>query len=368
MKINRCTGTYKSFFGMLLLVILCLGFSGQAFAEGSYQVTEMQMQGTITTDSALNVRRGPGKDYDVLTKVSNDTVLTITGQADNGWYQVEINGETGYVSDKYVDAQEVAKAGELEKEEGEPEEGYRGLNQSPYVKKLLVISAVIIVILVMIVLTIKGLRRDDEDDEYDDEDEDDEYDDEDADGGEYDDGDEDDGEYDDEDDDDGEYDDEDDDDGGEYDDRDEDDEDEDDDDEDDEPVRRPRTKKQPSQQNKNKKQPQQGKKPGAQQGKKQTKKKEYVLREEDYRVQIDPSFFEDKEPIEQPAMVTGYLERKKIEEEALKRGLNLSDQEIRAYASEHGKAEDGAGKQKELDEAMAKLSELQKEIERLKKQ
>lgn len=340
MKINRCTGTYGNFFGMLLLVLLCLGFSGQAFAEGSYQVTEMQMQGTITTDSALNVRRGPGKDYDVLTKVSNDTILTITGQADNGWYQIEIGGETGYVSDQYVDAQEVAEAGEPEEEAGEPEEGYRGLNQSPYVKKLLVISAVIIVILVMIVLTIRGLRRDDED-----EDDGDEYDDEDDDDGEYDD--DDDGDDDDEDDD------------GEYDDEEE-------EDDDDEPVRRPRTKKQPSQQNK--KLPQQGKKPEAQQGKKQTKKKEYVLREEDYRVQIDPSFFEDKEPIEQPAMVTGYLERKKIEEEALKRGLNLSDQEIKAYASMSGKTEDDAEKQKELDEAMAKLSELQKEIERLKKQ
>lgn len=326
MKINGCAGTYRSFFGMLLLVLCCLGFSGRAFAEGDYQVTQMQRKGTITADSALNVRRGPGKDYDVLTKVSNDTALTITGQADNGWYQIEINGETGYVSDKYVDVQEVTEAEEPEKESGEPEEGYRGLNQSPYVKKLLVISALIVVLLVMIVLTVKGLRRDDEDDE-----DDDGYEDEEDDG--YD---EDDDGYEDEDD---GYD--------------------EDEDEDDEPVRKPRTKKQT---------PQQGKKPGAQQEKRRTKKKEYVLREEDYRVQIDPRFFEDKEPIEQPAMVTGYLERKKIEEEALKRGLNLSDQEIKAYASMSGKTEDGAEKQKELDEAMAKLSELQREIERLKKQ
>lgn len=319
MKIKRCTGTYRSFFGMLMLVLLCLSFSGQAFAEGSYQVTEMQMQGTITTDSALNVRRGPGKDYDVLTKVSSDTVLTITGQADNGWYQIEINGETGYVSDQYVNAEEL---GEQETEAGEPEEGYHGLNQSPYVKKLILIGAAIIVILVMIVLTIKGFRKEEEDDEYE----------EDEDSGDEDENDDEDDDYD----------------GYEEDDGDE-------NDEDDEPVRKQRAEKRPVQQ---------GKKKPAQ----QTKKKEYVLREEDYRVQIDPSFFEDKEPIEQPAMVTGYLERKKIEEEALKAGLHLSEQEIEAYASAHGKAESDAGKQKELDEAMAKLSELQKEIERLKKQ
>lgn len=339
MKINRCTKTYRSFWGMLMLVLLCLCFSGQAFAEGSYQVTEMQMQGTITTDSALNVRLGPGKDYDVLTKVGNDTVLTITGQADNGWYQVEIDGKTGYVSDQYVNAQEAAEEADgQDKEEGEPEEGYRGLNQSPYVKKLILIGAVIIVILVMIVLTIKGLRKDDEDEDEDDEDdEDDEEDEEDED------------DEDDEDDDDDD------------DDEDDDDDDEDEDDEDEEPVRKPRTKKQSSGQKK-KRQPERRTQKGG------TQKKEYVLREEDYRVQIDPSFFEEKEPIEQPAMVTGYLERKKIEEEALKRGLNLSDQEIAAYVSEHGKTGKDAGKQKELDEAMAKLSELQKEIERLKKQ
>lgn len=310
MKINSVKGNSRILRCAVITLFLCLAFfffSISAHAETDYQVTEMQMQGEITTDSALNVRSGPGKEYDVIAKAKNDTLLTITGQADNGWYQVEIDGKTGYVSDQYVTAVENA-AEEPEKEAGEPEEGYRGLNQSPYVIKLAVIGAVIVVIVIMLLITLKGLRRDSAEDDEDDAEEDD--------------GDE---EADDEDENDDE------------DDGDEDDEDEDEDEETARPARKGRTVK-------------------------KAEKKEYILREEDYRVQIDPSFFEDKEPIEQPAMVTGYLERKKIEEAA----AGSRTQAQAAGAAQADKAADS--KQKELDEAMEKLNELQKEIERLKNQ
>lgn len=343
MKINRLKCSRRFIRCAVCMIFLCLAFfvfSGNVYADEDFQITEVQMQGTITSDSSLNVRSGPGRDYDVITKVSNDVTLAITGETDNGWYQVQVDGKTGFVSGEYVDA-EPAQTGEpeeeeeLEREAGEPEEGYRGLRQSPYVIKLAAIGGVIIVIVIMLALTVKGIRKDDgeedvdEDEEYEEDGygEDEEYEEDDDDGDE---------EY--EEDGYGEED--------EYDDDGYDEEDEYDDEETGGNVRESRRETVRAQRGYGNGKKETGK-PSGKKG-----KKEYILREEDYRVQIDPSFFEDREPIEQPAMVTGYLERKKIEE---------------AQARARAKEEE-ADKQKELDEAMAKLSELQREIERLKNQ
>lgn len=292
-------------------------------AEETYQVEEVQLQGTITTDSALNVRSGPGKNYDVIAKVGNDTVLTITGKADNGWYQVEIDGKTGFVSDAYVNASSAESdtaQEKLEKEAGEPEEGYHGLRLSPFVLKILLAVVGIVIVGAMLFATLRSLKGD-EDDEDDDEAEDDEDEDDDGD-------------------------------------------DEDDDEEYEEELRRrKRRKKAVAAQEKKTVKEHKNRKETL----KKAPKKEYVLREEDYRVQIDPSFFEEKEPIEQPAMVTGYLERKKIEEEAERQ---RQQKEARAVAEKENEAEKRSQqadqKQQELDQAMQKLDELQKEIERLK--
>ena len=292
-------------------------------AEETYQVEEVQLQGTITTDSALNVRSGPGKNYDVIAKVGNDTVLTITGKADNGWYQVEIDGKTGFVSDAYVNASSAESdtaQEKLEKEAGELEEGYHGLRLSPFVLKILLAVVGIVIVGAMLFATLRSLKGD-EDDEDDDEAEDDEDEDDDGD-------------------------------------------DEDDDEEYEEELRRrKRRKKAVAAQEKKTVKEHKNRKEIL----KKAPKKEYVLREEDYRVQIDPSFFEEKEPIEQPAMVTGYLERKKIEEEAERQ---RQQKEARAVAEKENEAEKRSQqadqKQQELDQAMQKLDELQKEIERLK--
>lgn len=339
MKIKSDKQSRMRIICMLAACVLLCCLSVRVHAESQYQVTEMQLQGVITTDSTLNVRSGPGKDYDVIKQVKNDTILTISGKTDNGWYQVELNGRTGYVSGDYVEAEEL----EAEETIGEPEEGYRGLRQSPYIMKLGAIGAVILAVLIMLVLTLRGMRRDDEydDDEYDDEEDDDEYDDEEADEYENDeDDDEEADEYEDDEDDDGEAD--------EYEEDEAEGEEADDDDDDADSVARAVRK----------------------QAREGIKKREYIIREEDYRVDIDPSFFEDKEPIEQPAMVTGYLERKRIEE-AMERGTASGAAEGAERVKESGdmagaRAAAEIDKQRKLNLAMEKLDELQKEIERLK--
>lgn len=305
---------YAAFLGLTVSLMTL-----SAYAEETYQVEEVQLQGTITTNSALNVRSGPGKNYDVIAKVGNDTVLTITGKADNGWYQVEIDGKTGFVSDAYVNASSAESdtaQEKLEKEAGEPEEGYHGLRLSPFVLKILLAVVGIVIVGAMLFATLRSLKGDEDDDDEDDDDDE----------AEDDDGD---------DDDDEEY--------------------------EEELRRRKRRKKAAAAQEKKAVKEHKNEKETL----KKAPKKEYVLREEDYRVQIDPSFFEEKEPIEQPAMVTGYLERKKIEEEA-ERQRQQKEACAAAERETEKRSQQADQKQQELDQAMQKLDELQKEIERLK--
>ncbi len=60
-------------------------------------------RGTIVNaGSGLNIRSGPGKDYDRVASTSNGVKVTILGE-ENGWYKIAYNGSnTGYVSKDYV--------------------------------------------------------------------------------------------------------------------------------------------------------------------------------------------------------------------------------------------------------------------------
>lgn len=53
----------------------------------------------------LNLRKGPGTEYDVIVLMEQGTAVTVTGEewkdADK-WYQVTVNGEVGYVLSDYI--------------------------------------------------------------------------------------------------------------------------------------------------------------------------------------------------------------------------------------------------------------------------
>lgn len=56
--------------------------------------------GTVTVDS-LNLRSGAGTNYNILKKLSKGSKVTII-ETLNGWYKVNANGTSGYVSSEYV--------------------------------------------------------------------------------------------------------------------------------------------------------------------------------------------------------------------------------------------------------------------------
>ncbi len=58
--------------------------------------------GTLRVNGTdVNIRSGPGTEYQSIGSVSSGTTLTITGKSDN-WYQVNYNGRKGYIIEDYV--------------------------------------------------------------------------------------------------------------------------------------------------------------------------------------------------------------------------------------------------------------------------
>lgn len=70
---------------------------------GTETVKPMTGKVKVVEATNLNVRSGAGTGHKVLGTVKGGTVLEITGQASNGWYQVKFNGKTGFISNKYAE-------------------------------------------------------------------------------------------------------------------------------------------------------------------------------------------------------------------------------------------------------------------------
>ncbi|MBR5801105.1 MAG: SH3 domain-containing protein [Lachnospiraceae bacterium] len=57
--------------------------------------------------SSLNIRKGPGTEYEVIGRLALAEEMQATGQAENGWYQLMVGEEPGYVSGDYVSEEPV---------------------------------------------------------------------------------------------------------------------------------------------------------------------------------------------------------------------------------------------------------------------
>lgn len=138
--------------------------------------------GRVTADS-LNVRVEAKDGADVIGKVSGGEEIEILGQ-DGDWYEIEYQGKTGYVAADYIavdestseESQDTSDA-DTEASEVEDEVGKTSGDNS----KLFILLGAIVVVIIIIIITLKSIkcldRDDDDDDEYDDDEyeEDDDY-------------------------------------------------------------------------------------------------------------------------------------------------------------------------------------------------
>ena len=289
-------------------------------AAGTLNIEVKAATGGVVTGNGVNVRAGAGKDSEKIGSLSGNEEVTIL-EEENGWYKIEYKGGTGYVSADYVDKKDEAATdteGAADTTDGEENDESEDVDEeevhliNPAIKTIGIILLIALLLLIIIVSTIISIRRLDDDDDYDDYDDyDDDYDDE------YDDEYEDD-EYEDEDED--EY--------------------EDDDYEDGyddgyrEPVRRRPAKQTAPTVDKRKK----AATPEVKYGEGADPARYMSNNPDDYRIEIDPKFFE-----------TSTLPK-------------LSDDDAPTPV---GKSRE-TKREADIEAAMKKMEDLQKEIERLK--
>lgn len=97
-----------------------------SYTETSATVSETSVSsGKISVDSA-NVRKGPSSTDAPVTNVKSGTEIAISGEAigadGNVWYQVSVNGKTGFIRSDLVEAAEAEEPEESEEPEEEEEE------------------------------------------------------------------------------------------------------------------------------------------------------------------------------------------------------------------------------------------------------
>ncbi|MCR5090711.1 MAG: SH3 domain-containing protein [Oscillospiraceae bacterium] len=75
-----------------VLTGLCFSlFSTAAYAEQA-----------IVTGNGVNVRTGPGTAFGIFTTLQKDTVVTVSNRSNSAWYEIQWDGETGYMSSAYL--------------------------------------------------------------------------------------------------------------------------------------------------------------------------------------------------------------------------------------------------------------------------
>ena len=76
-------------------------------AQEGADYTVKDMSATKYAKQKVNVRSGASTDYEQIGSLNANQKVTVTGQADTGWYRIDYNGKEGYVSDKYLSDQKV---------------------------------------------------------------------------------------------------------------------------------------------------------------------------------------------------------------------------------------------------------------------
>ncbi|QQK78497.1 SH3 domain-containing protein [Salicibibacter cibi] len=86
------------FFAFLVIFIT----GGQVTVEANEVKEATHSHGVVQGSDALDVREGPGTDYEVVGQLDNDTRVELEGQTSDGWYKIHADdiSEDAYVSEE----------------------------------------------------------------------------------------------------------------------------------------------------------------------------------------------------------------------------------------------------------------------------
>ncbi len=89
------------------------GYFNASFIEELYTTYSADVATVVTRNGgALNLRKGPGTQYDVVKSVRNGTYVMVI-QEGNGWWKVACNGYVGFMDSDYLQAGVVRKTGSV---------------------------------------------------------------------------------------------------------------------------------------------------------------------------------------------------------------------------------------------------------------
>ena len=86
---------------------------GAALLMASMMSVPAWAETALVTGSDVNLREGPGTNYRILDCLPWGSSVTVTDQSDDTWYEVEADGQTGFMSAQYLEIQD-AQAPEVE--------------------------------------------------------------------------------------------------------------------------------------------------------------------------------------------------------------------------------------------------------------
>lgn len=75
--------------------------SGNLSSSSNSSASDETEQGVVVETQTLNVRSGPSTTYNILGTLNGGSYVTITS-TDDGWYQIQYNNQTAYVSANYI--------------------------------------------------------------------------------------------------------------------------------------------------------------------------------------------------------------------------------------------------------------------------
>ena len=70
-------------------------------ADAKEDVSETETVSMVVTGGTINVRTGPGTNYDKITQVVSGKQVTVVSES-NGWYQVTFDATTGWLLGEYL--------------------------------------------------------------------------------------------------------------------------------------------------------------------------------------------------------------------------------------------------------------------------
>ena len=76
--------------------------AGATLERTVFTVTEYESPVTMYTSDTVNVRNGAGTDYDKIGKLKWGSETQVTGETDNGWYEVSFGDTTAFIIGNYM--------------------------------------------------------------------------------------------------------------------------------------------------------------------------------------------------------------------------------------------------------------------------